>query len=206
MDKKTKEVRNWLGTGSINLFGRPFAGKDTQAKNLSTLLHAPIVGGGDIIRSAADEEEIQSIIDKGNLAPQQDYLKLVIPYLSHEEYIGKPLILNSLGRWHGEEDPILNAAYVTRHQTKAVIHIEISEDDVWKRWEEAKKTKDRGYRNDDNDISITNRLSEFRNKTQPVLQFYDEKGMLVTVDGNQPKDSVTEEIIEQLVKKMKTIT
>ena len=202
MEDKTKTLRQWLGSGSINIFGRPFAGKDTQSKNLSTIFHAPIISGGDIIRSSADQIEMQRVIDKGNLAPQQDFLKLTIPYLSHEEYIGKPLILNSLGRWHGEEDPILNAAHVTRHPIKAVIHLNISEDDVWNRWEQAKKTNDRGYRNDDNDISIRNRLGEFKNKTLPVIEYYENRELLITVDGVNAPDKITQDILILLYEKI----
>lgn len=201
MDEETKKLRHWLGTGSINIFGRPFSGKDTQSRNLSTIFQAPIIGGGDIIRSSVDDKEMQDIIDKGNLAPQQDYLKLVVPYLSHDEYNGKALILNALGRWHGEEEPILSAAHLTRHPIKVVVNLEISEDDVWKRWEAAKQRKDRGFRNDDNDVSIKNRLAEFRNKTVPVIEYYANKGILITVDGTQAEDDVSKEILAKLLEK-----
>ncbi|MCA9342835.1 nucleoside monophosphate kinase [Candidatus Saccharibacteria bacterium] len=202
MNEEAEKLRHWLGTGSINIFGRPFSGKDTQSKNLSTIFQAPIIGGGDIIRSSTDDQQIQEIIDKGNLAPQQDYLKLVIPYLSNEEYNGKPLILNSLGRWHGEEEPIMSAAHLTRHPVKAVINLEISEEDVWKRWEAAKHRKDRGFRNDDNDLSIKNRLAEFQNKTVPVIEYYNEKGILITVNGTQAEDDVSKKILTQLLQKL----
>lgn len=203
-EKDVEKIRNWLGAGSVNLFGRPFSGKDTQSKHLSRLFKAPIIGGGDIIRGSATNEEMQKTIDKGNLAPQKDYLNLVIPFLSHEEYIGKPLILNSLGRWHGEESPILNATHVTRHPIKAVIYLDISEADVWKRWENAKKIGDRGVRNDDNDTSIKNRLKEFKNKTLPVIEHYQKYHLVVRVDGTATEDTVLQSIVNGLLQKTVT--
>lgn len=200
-DEQTKRLVQWLGTGSINIFGRPFSGKDTQSKNLSNIFKAPIIGGGDIIRNSVNDAQMQEIIDKGNLAPQQDYLKLIVPYLSHEEYNGKAIILNSLGRWHGEEEPILSAAHLTRHPVKAVVSLDISEEDVWARWEAAKKRNDRGFRKDDNDVSIKNRLQEYANKTVPVLKYYEDKGLLIRVDGTKSEDEVTQSILEQLAKK-----
>lgn len=200
-EEQTKRIVQWLGTCSINIFGRPFSGKDTQSKNLSNIFKAPIIGGGDIMRNSVSDAQMQEIIDKGNLAPQQDYLKLIVPYLSHEEYNGKALILNSLGRWHGEEETILSSAHLTRHTVKAVISLDISEEDVWKRWEAAKERKDRGFRKDDNDVSIRNRLQEYANKTVPVIKYYEDKGLLIRVDGTKSEDEVTKSILEQLAQK-----
>lgn len=196
-----KLLINWLGTGSINIFGRPFSGKDTQGKYLSHFFEAPLIGGGDIIRQSADNPQMKKIIDKGELAPQADYLKLIIPYLSLQNFIGKPLILSSLGRWHGEEEPILSATQVTRHPVKAVINLEISENDVWERWEAAKHRQDRGERNDDNKNSITTRLSEYKNKTEPVLTYYKKSGLLITIDGTDKEEAVSQNIVKQLLKK-----
>lgn len=196
-----KLLVDWLGTGSINIFGRPFSGKDTQGKYLSHLFSAPLIGGGDIIRQSSDNSKMKSIIDKGELAPQADYLNLVIPYLSLPNFIGKPLILSSLGRWHGEEEPILSATQVTRHPIKTVINLEIAEADVWQRWKAAKQRDDRGNRNDDNKNSITTRLSEYKNKTKPVLDYYKNAGLLVTIDGTDKEETVSRNIIKQLLKK-----
>ncbi len=190
-------IKSWLGTGSINIFGRPFSGKDTQARTLADYFDASIIGGGDIIRSST-ATSVKQTIDSGSLAPQKDYLRMVLPYLSHPEYTDKPLILSSLGRWHGEEEPIMQAAKESGHEIKAVIYLDIDDDIVMERWQAAKTLGDRGDRNDDNATSITKRLDEFRDKTLPVINYYDQHGLLIHIDGTSSPTAVTQEIISQL--------
>lgn len=192
-------IRLWLTTGSINIFGRPFSGKDTQAQVLSEIFNAPIIGGGDIIR-ASSHEQIKSHVATGKLAPQKEYLAMVLPYLKRKEYTSKPLILSSLGRWHGEENPICKSASEALHPIKAVIHLNINEKDVISRWKSATKIGDRGYRDDDNQNSINTRLSEFKTKTVPVIDYYKNKGILIEIDGTQEKSQVTNDILNELRK------
>ncbi len=192
-----QKIREWLGSGAINVFGRPFSGKDTQAKKLSELFGASVIGGGDIIRSSG-QQEMKDHIGTGRLTPQDQYLKLVLPYLSKKEYHNKPLILSSLGRWHGEEKPVTQAATDAKHPIMAAIYLDVPETIVLNRWEAARKIGDRGDRNDDNDTSIKKRLEEFRNKTIPVLDYYRQAGLLVEIDGTHDRDTVTNKILQML--------
>lgn len=196
-EQQIKIIKDWLGSGSINLFGRPFSGKDTQAQVLSELLDAPVIGGGDIIREA----KLRNINDHtdGFLIPQDQYLSLVLPYLSKSELANKPLVLSALGRWHGEEEPICNSAKESNHPIMAVINLEVSEESVIKRLAKSKELGDRTNRKDDHMDAIKTRLSEFRDKTQPVLDHYKQKNLLITVDGEQSRTQVTKSIINKLL-------
>lgn len=195
------KIKAWLGTGSINLFGRPLSGKDTQAKNLSHLLDAPIIGGGDIIRNSREAKALNQYTSNGRLAPQQDYLNLVIPYLSRAEFSGKPLIFSSLGRWHGEEGPIMNAASEAGHPVKAILYLSVPDEIIYQRHELALKTSSREVRADDHPDAIPLRLKEFNNKTIPVIDYYESKGMLTRIDGTKPPQQVTDELLS-ILKKM----
>src|ERR1700760_4706335 len=93
-EKDVKIIAAWLQAGSLNIFGRPFSGKDTQGTRLAQLFPAPLIGGGDIIRGAKDIADVQSIMNSGKLIPQDDYLKIVLPYLQQEQFNGKPLVLS----------------------------------------------------------------------------------------------------------------
>ena len=198
----TQKLLDWLGTGSINIFGRPFSGKDTQAKLLSEFFNASIIGGGDIIRKSGDPT-MTSHIGTGQLTPQNDYLALILPYLNKQEFKNRPLILSSLGRWHGEEDSIMQSSKDSNHPIKAVINLEIDEAMVFERWEAAKQLSDRGDRNDDNSDSITTRLKEYKNKTLPVLDYYNKRGLLININGNQDRSRVTKAITKALIQKIK---
>lgn len=195
---ETKLLHNWLVYGSINIFGRPFSGKDTQAKLLAKFFNGFIIGGGDIIRKS-NLTSVKKYIEAGKLAPQLDYLELVLPFLSQSKYHNKPLILSSLGRWFGEEKVILEYTKQANHPIKAVIYLDISEQIVYERLQKAQQLKDRGHRKDDNHASIKTRLQEFKLKTIPVINVYQQKNLLIQINGNQSRTQVTKEIFQKLI-------
>ena len=200
MNTPIAKVIDWLGAGSINIFGAPFAGKDTQAHRLAKALNASVIGGGDILRSHPDQEIIKKLMATGELFPTDYYLSIVVPFLSQPHLASKPLILSSLGRWHGEEETILKATARSGHPIKVVIFLEIDEDEIWRRFEAAEKQKNRGFRHDDDTQVLDVRLEEFRNKTMPVINFYRNNGLLVDINGMQSIEAVTKEITDRLDK------
>ncbi|HUD03268.1 MAG TPA: nucleoside monophosphate kinase [Patescibacteria group bacterium] len=198
MENKIQTINNWLGTGSINIFGSPFAGKDTQGQRLAKLFHGQLIGGGDILRSQATPDYVKNHMEAGQLAPTEEYMQIVLPYLGQTDFTGKPLILSSVGRWHGEEEGVIKATALSGHLLMAVIFLQLSEGEVWNRWEVSKQINDRGKRTDDNEKSIKIRLAEFQDKTIPVIDFYRDKGLLIEINGDPKQDEVTTEIINRL--------
>jgi adenylate kinase len=195
---KISSVKGWLDSGSINIFGMPFAGKDTQAELLAAEFSGVRLSGGEILRNSPIPIRVREIIDAGGLAPTQDYITIVLPYLSREEFKGKPLILSSVGRWHGEEDGVMQALNQSNHPLKAVIYLSINETTISERLKVALETGDRGDRVDDSEEKLTLRLQEFRNKTLPVIEYYRQKGLLIEVDASGHVIDVTRDIIDAL--------
>jgi adenylate kinase len=199
MDKdKIDAIKIWLGSDSINIFGTPFSGKDTQGKEIAKLLNAELIGSGDILRKNSSPEEIKDHMGSGLMFPTKEFRDLVLPYLTHTSLNGKPLVLSSIGRWYGEEKDVVKALEQAEHPTKAVIFLRLDEDEIWRRWETSQQLNDRGKRHDDHKESLLARLSEFRDKTIPVIDYYKNKGLIVEIDGNQAPTEVTNEIIEKL--------
>jgi adenylate kinase len=198
--QKIKVTKDWLAGGSINIFGRPYAGKDTQCRKLAKLLNASLIGGGDILRSNKSFAATQAKVEDGSLAPSDEFLQVVTPYFSEHALKDQPLVLSSLGRWHGEEESILEAAASSGHPVKAVIYIDIDDNEVKKRWQAAQQLGDRGIRADDAEVALDKRLDEFQNKTIPVIEFYKAKGLLIEIDGNNSPDNVTKRILEELLR------
>lgn len=194
----TTVLRKWLGSGSINIFGMPFAGKDTLAHNLSDALHAQVISGGDILRSHSDQANIKKLMATGELFPTDYYLSIVLPYISQPKFEGRPLILSSLGRWTGEEPIIVKACSQAGHPIKAVLHLNISEKIVWDRFEASQKTHDRSHRHDDAAHILEVRLKEYRQKTVPVLDFYRRKNLLIEIDGHQKIEDTTNGALEEI--------
>lgn len=201
MEEKLAKIKEWLGTGSINVFGLPMSGKDTQGIRLAEALNAKFLSSGMIIR-AMEQETKQSLTSTGQLVPTDLFYAWVLPYLERKDLFDYPLILSSIGRWYGEERQVLSVAAGAGHPIKAVVLLNVSESDVIKRFDAAKLLNDRGDRNDDRDKETFNvRLQEFRNKTMPVLNFYNEQGLLINVNGDQSRDAVFAEMIEKLYQK-----
>lgn len=196
--EKISIIKEWLGSGSINLFGFPFSGKDSQAALLSAQLGGIVVGGGDILRSKESPVHVRAIMNDGNLAPTDDYLRLVLPYFSQHEFDGRPLILSSVGRWHGEEEPIIQALDQSGHPQKAVILLSLDEEIVHQRQQLKENAQIRGARQDDDITKLARRIEEFNTKTLPVIKYYRKAGLLIEVDGRPSKEAVNQEIIDQL--------
>lgn len=198
--EKIAVISSWLGSGTINIFGRPFSGKDTHGNEIVSFLDSPpVIGGGDILRNGATPQHVLDEINKGNLAPTEEYKSIVVPYLKQEKYDGYPLVLSSVGRWDGEHISVIEACRESNHEIKAVIYLDVAE-------EEARRRRDisghdgRGRHDDKDEAVFSRRLKEFREKTVPVLDAYRDLGLLIAVDAAPPIPVVTTMIIDELYK------
>lgn len=189
---------SWLGSGSINIFGVPFAGKDTLAHNLSKILDAPVISGGDILRSHSDQATIKKLMQTGELFPTEYYMGIILPYISQPAFDGKPLVLSSVGRWSGEEPTIMSACEEAKHPIKAVIHLRVDKEQVWQRFEASQQQQDRSHRHDDAAHILEVRLNEYETKTLPVLEFYKKAGLLIELNGHQKINDTTLAALEAL--------
>ena len=199
LSEKLVKIKNWLGTGSLNIFGLPMSGKDTVGMRLAEDLQAKFLSSGIIIR-AYEAEQNEDMTGSGKLIPTNTFYDIILPYFSREELRNDSLVLSSVGRWSGEEDKIMEAAKAGGHELKAVVMLDLTEEEVKNRFEAAKELNDRGERADDANIEVfETRLAEFREKTMPVLNHYDELNMLVKVPAIGSRDEVYANVIDRLV-------
>lgn len=197
-------IKKWLGTGSINIFGRPFAGKDTQGRILAETFDGALLGGGEILRNSEIPDHVDAALKRGHLAPTDDYVNIVLPYLQRKEFTGQPLILSSVGRWIGEEQGVIKALEAANHPLKAVIYLHLPEEIVLERWRALEQHNNRGGRYDDTEEILEKRLHEYREKTLPVLDEYKKMGLLITIDGGQTPQQVSKNILEVLANRAST--
>lgn len=198
MEDKIAAIKRWLGTGSINIFGYPMSGKDTQGVKLAEAVGGKLLSSGIIIRSK-EVELHKNLTGKGDLIPTDIFYEWVLPYFEREDLKKYPLILSSIGRWFGEEDTVLETAEKTGHPIKAAVLLNISEADVIGRLQKLQILNDRGLRQDDKDMAVfKNRLEEFRLKTMPVLEHYKKLGLLINVNGDQSREEVFAEMVNKL--------
>ena len=178
MEEQVQIIKKWLGTGSINIFGLPMSGKDTVGVRLAETIGGKFLSSGLIVR-ALEKSTNQNITGEGKLIPQNLFYDWVLPYFEKPELKQYPLVLSSIGRWSGEEDQVMSVAKLSEHPIRAVVMLQLSEQDAIERWEAAKLLNDRGLRADDANPEIfQTRINEYREKTVPVLKHYQELGLL----------------------------
>lgn len=197
-EEKIQQIKTWLGTGSINIFGLPMSGKDTVGIRLAEAIGGKFLSSGLIIRKM-EEAQHHNLTGKGELIATDTFFDWVLPYFNRGDLKDYPLILSSIGRWHGEEETVIDRAKTSGHEIKAAVVLNISEADVMNRWEAAQMIQDRGKRIDDEKPEVfQKRLEEFRDKTRPVLLHYRDLGLLVEVRGDAERDAVFEELVNKL--------
>ena len=200
-EQHRSRIKSWLGNSAIIVFGPPFAGKDTQSKRLAKYLNADVIASGDILRGPTADENIAKQLGTGQLIPTESFKKIVLPFIADPKYQGKPIILNSVGRWHGEEKDVIQSCTDAGHPIKLAINLQLDENKVIERWHSSQNLNDRGNRNDDSIGILAIRLKEFREKTLPVLDEYRKHDLLVDLDADKPRDDVYDEIIKILIAK-----
>lgn len=198
MEEQLQLIKKWLGTGSINIFGLPMSGKDTVGVRLAEAINGKFLSSGLIARTL-ERSTNQNITGGGKLMPSNLFYDWVLPYFEKKELWEYPLVLSSIGRWEGEENQVMSVAKASGHPIRAVIMLQLSEQDAIERWEAAKLLNDRGLREDDTNPEVfQTRINEYREKTVPVLRHYQELGLLVPVKADVPRDQVFANVVEAL--------
>ena len=198
MTDQIETIRQWLGSGSINFFGLPFAGKDSQARRIQAKLGGKILSSGEIFRNSIIPPDIMAIMERGELMPSDAFTEIVLPYLSRPEFAGHPFLLSSVGRWKGEEIGVIEALKDSDHETKAVIYLRLDENIVFERSKLDENETVRGVRADDGEGKLQKRVDEFNAKTLPVIETYKDLGLLVEIDASLPKDEVEQKILDAI--------
>ena len=204
MEDKISAIRSWLGSGAINIFGIQFSGKDTLGVPLAERLGAKFISSGDLVRAAMhnnDDPRIQQAAldtQTGILTPTDEFRQLIVPHLKDDRLSGMPLVLGSVGRWIGEEEVVMEALAEGGHPLRAVIVLNIPEEEVWRRWEEVKHTRNGGRADDQDRSRVQIRLDEFNNKTVPVIQKYEQLGLVIDIDATDAIEATFASAIDQL--------
>ena len=179
------------------LMGAPGAGKGTQAKKLENELDLPHVSTGDLFRyNLKNETELgklaQTYINKGNLVPDDVTVAMVRDRLVQDD-CKNGAILDGFPRNPAQADALEHLLSEFNGEISVVPYIHVNQDDLVERL--LKRAEIEG-RDDDNEETIRARMVVFEEQTQPLLDYYEEKGLLVQVDGAKSIDDVAQELLE----------
>jgi len=176
--------------------GPPGAGKGTVCNKIVSEYRYKLICAGDLLREekASGSElgnEIASIIDKGNLVPDEMITRII------SDEIVKPLKTGTFFLIDGYPRTIGQALDLDRMiNISTVIWINVSEETTIKRNLERGKTS--GRPDDANVKVIKDRIRNYNKTSAPLKDFY--KGRIIEIDGEGTPDEVYNEVIKNIIK------
>lgn len=202
--------------------GLPGAGKGTQAEKINEKFNIPHISTGDMFRLAIKEgtelgKKAKGYLDEGALVPDEVTNGIVEERLSKED-CKDGFLLDGFPRTIPQAKALQKITTKLNQKLDYVIHVEVPEEKLLERLtgrrvcptcgttyhvvynppkEEAICDKDGSkliQREDDSIETVQKRLAVNVEQTKPLLDFYEEQGILVTVNGDQAIDDVFEEI------------
>ena len=204
------------------LLGAPGAGKGTQAEILCKKLGIPSISTGNILRAAIKDGtptglKAKSYIDAGKLVPDEVIIGIVDERLSQDDCVGG-YILDGVPRTIAQAEALEKAGI----KFDAVVSIEISEDEILRRMSgrrvceacgssynvEAIPPRVEGIcdncggkliqRKDDTPETVRERLKVYHTETEPLVDFYAERGLLKRVAVSGSKEVTAQAILAAL--------
>ena len=181
------------------LLGAPGSGKGTQGAVLAHHFDIPHVSSGDLLRGhvAAGTDlgrQVRAFLARGDLVPDDLVVDVVRDALASAGNT-RGYLLDGFPRTLAQAERAFALALPTGETADAVIYLEISDNVARKRLSGRAQTD----RADDADpLAIEQRLKVFHAETGPLLDFYEQRGILVTVDAEASSNVVTAWILDAL--------
>ena len=210
----------------IVMLGAPGAGKGTQAKKIADRYQLPHISTGDIFRTNIKNGtelgmKAKAYMDKGNLVPDSLTLELVVDRLNQTD-CKNGYVFDGFPRTIPQAEALTGALEAKGEKVDFAIDIEVPDEEIVKRMSgrraclkcgatyhilfNAPKEKDicdrcgngLTMRDDDRPSTVLNRLSIYHKQTQPLIDYYEEKGCLAQFDGTKDVEEVFRDILEVL--------
>jgi len=194
------------------------AGKGTQAAKLEEETGATHIETGDLVRTEIKKgselgQKIKEYSDKGELVPDEIIIDMTKPYLDDND----SWILDGFPRNKEQARALDEALEEIDEKLDKVIVLEASDDVLVERLSGRRQSEETGeiyhveynpppdddeedpgpfvQREDDTEEAIRNRLETYHEHTEPLKDYYEEQGLLVTVDATKGIDEVTQEVL-----------
>lgn len=210
----------------IILMGPPGAGKGTQGELLVEKLQIPHISTGDMFRRAISEgtdlgKKAKAFMDKGELVPDEVTIGIVKERLQAED-CKAGFMLDGFPRTVHQAEVLGEILEEMGQSLDAAIYITVPDSDLIARMTGRRVCKNCGatshsifgptkvenvcdkcqgevYQRDDDKLeTVENRLKVYLKNTQPLISFYQEKGILKEINGNQDMKKVFTDVGESL--------
>jgi adenylate kinase len=207
---------------NLLLLGPPGSGKGTQAERLQEDFRLPYYATGEILRVAVREgtelgSKANEFMDRGDLVPDEVMVGVIADRISSEE-AADGFILDGFPRTIAQAEALDAKMEELGRQLTAAILIEVSDAEVIRRLSGRRTCVKEGHvfhvefdppknegicdicgarleiRTDDKPEVVRNRLQQYHEKTEPLVSYYETRGILRRVDGERDPDEVNDRI------------
>lgn len=208
------------------LLGPPGAGKGTQAETIVNEFKVPHVSTGDMFRKNIKEEtelgkKVKGYLDKGMLVPDELTVEIVKDRILQDD-CKNGFLLDGFPRTLEQADALDKVLAEIGTKLDTVINIQVDPKLLVDRAVGRRICKDCGQtyhlvfnkpakegicdkcggelyqRKDDTEETVANRINVYQEQTQPLIEYYTKKGIILNINGEQPIDKVGSDIISSL--------
>ncbi|MCX9015307.1 MAG: adenylate kinase [Candidatus Methanoperedens sp.] len=212
---------------NIILLGPPGAGKGTQAKKISEQYSLPHISTGDILRHNISMNthlgiKAKSYMDKGELVPDELLVDIIKARLSEKD-CSAGFLLDGYPRTIPQADTLGKLLADSKRKIDVILNIHVDDEELINRLSgrrmcscgtsyhvlfnpPAKEGKCNAcncelyQRDDDKPETVRNRLVAYKKQTQPLIDYYNKKALLSTIDGGKDIPLIFEDIRKVLEK------
>ncbi len=176
----------------------PGAGKGTQGVVIASHFGIPHIATGDLLRDHVSRgtelgRSVQAVLDRGELVPDDVVLAMVRARI--EEAEGSGFVLDGIPRTIEQARALYEMGVELDRVADVALHLKVEDDELVRRL--LNRAASSG-RSDDTEDVIRRRLALYYDVTHPILDWYDERGILVTVDAMRPAEQVGRHILTAL--------
>ena len=181
------------------IMGPPGAGKGTQAKFIAEHFKIPAISTGDIFRANVSEGtplgvEAKRFMDAGDYVPDE-VTNLMVRNRIDEPDAANGFLLDGYPRTLAQVEELDGMIKFTGHQLDAVVCLTVDQDEIVSRLLQRAQVEGRA---DDTEDVIRRRQEVYLEQTEPLIEVYNQRGIVVEVDGMGEVNDVTNRIFEAL--------
>jgi adenylate kinase len=180
------------------ILGGSGSGKSTQAQNLSRHFDIPIISTGEILRQAISKSDelgrnAENAVKKGELVPDELMIDLIRNYLQQADF-SNGWVLEGYPRTAFQAEELDFLLDDLKQKLNWAIYLQVPEAVM------VNRSLERSQPDDQPEI-VQRRVELFYDRTVPILEYYDRRHHLLTINGNQSPQAVQENIITLLSNK-----
>ena len=189
---------------NLILFGPPGSGKGTQSEKLIVKFGLKHLSTGDLLRSEIGRQTAlglaaKSYMDQGQLVPDEVVIGMISSALD-ENPEAKGFLFDGFPRTSAQATALDLLMKHKGSEIKVMLALEVSEEELVNRL--VKRGATSGRSDDNNEVVIRARITEYHNKTTAVAEYYQQFGKVVMIEGEGSIDEIFEALCEQIEKRI----